>query len=189
MLCSFVLGACGAPPPSQTFDDAGPARADAGPLAPLLPDAGLTQQALDAGAPPRTVFGHLTANGATFELTSGYGNSLGKTHHVQLDSASRNPLVQVVVVTPSDAGAGWEGSCESTPGVLVSAHWVENEQVAYFTEHQRCRVRFDHVASEVNDEYRGSFEATLDRHPLSQLDAGFETLVITKGEFRVVRTN
>jgi hypothetical protein len=189
-LCVGLLVGCGA---TQPVDDAGTdagadASVDAGQR-----DAGSTRDAgfeEDAGPPPaRSVFGSMVVNGKPMELGIGYGNTLGKTHQFRMGTVAANPRVLVVLVAPADAGAGWSGTCGTTPSLLLSAQWIVDAGIAYFTEQQVCQVAFSQVAQNIDDEYRGTFSATLQWNRLSAVDAGLPALTITQGDFRVIRSN
>ncbi len=189
-LVVWLLAGCG----STSTDDAGVdagfdgGGTDAGPRdAGPTPDAGGDD---GGGMPPtRTVFGSMVVNGKAWELATGYGLTIGRTHQFRMGTAETNPRILVVLVAPSDAGAGWVGACGTTPSLLLSTQWIVDGGIAYFTEQPICQVTFSQVAADVNDEYRGTFSGTLRWNPLSAVDAGFPVMTITQGDFRVVRSN
>lgn len=132
----------------------------------------------------------MTVNGAPHELWSGYGTQSPRTHQLRLgtDDALDSRL-QVTLVVPGDAGAGFTGACGTTPSLLFSTQLiVADAGTAFFTLHQQCAVSLTRVATMAGEDYEGTFSGAVDLDPRSVLDAGFTTMTVTNGTFRVRRT-
>lgn len=161
--------------------DAG-ARVDAGAL-----DAGMV--VVDAGPPPQTVFGAMTVNGTPYVLSTGYGTQTLLNHQLRLGTSDAvEPRVQVTLVLPGDAGAGFSAACGGPQAVLFATRWILDGGVAFFTLNPTCTVTLSQVATALDEDYRGTFSGTADLEPRSVLDAGFDVITITNGTFTVRRT-
>jgi hypothetical protein len=164
--------------------DAGVVRPDAGPS-----DSGVVVMPVDAGRTEHTVFGAMTLNGTPFELWSGYGTVSPRTHQFRLITDDLvDPRVQMTLVVPLDAGAGFTAACGGPQPIILSAQYIVGDAgTAFFTLNQACLIRLSKVAAAVGEEYQGTFSGSVDLDPRSALDAGFQTLTITNGTFRMVR--
>lgn len=162
-------------------EDAGLVTTDAG------RDAGVVVS--DGGRPPRVVFGSMTVNGTPYELWSGYGTRSPRTHQLRLGTDDFvEPRVQVTLVVPADAGVGFSAACGGPQSVLFSTQFIRDGGTAFFTLNQQCQVALSKVAADAGDDYEGTFSGSVDLDPRSVLDAGFSTMSITNGTFRVHRT-
>lgn len=187
LLGIVVLVACGGP--STTVGDAGSdmrggagaGKVDAGRPPPPPFDAG--------PPPPQTVFGSVAVNDTTMMLSTGYGTTATRLLTLKLGTSQAVvPYVLVGLSLPSDAGAGYATTC-ANPSVLFSAQYSTDAGLAYFTLNPTCSVTLSQVASSADGgEYQGTFSGTVDWDSRSVLDAGFGTLKLTNGTFRVKRT-
>ena len=163
--------------------DAGMPTVDAG-----RPDSGVIVE-VDAGPPPRTVFGSMTVNGTPYMLSSGYGTQSLNNHQLHLGTDDAiDPRIQVTLVLPGDAGPGFSAACGGPQSVLFAARWIADAGIAFFTLNPACTVTLSSVATAIDQDYRGTFSGTLDLEPRSVLDAGFPVMTITAGSFTVHRT-
>lgn len=168
-------------------EDAGlDAGRDAGVDAGLHLDAG----ALDAGPPPpRTVFGSMTVNGTPHMLSSGYGTQSTNNHQLRLGTSDlAQPQIQVTLVLPVSSGPGSSAVCGGSSGILFAARWIQDGAIAFFTLNPTCNVGLTQVATQIDEDYRGTFSGALDWEPRSVLDAGFPVMTITNGSYTVRRT-
>jgi hypothetical protein len=158
------------------------ARVDAGVM-----DSGFVE--VDAGPPPRTVFGSMTVNGMSYPLSSGYGTESLLNHQLHLGTNDAiDPRVQVTLVLPGDAGAGFSAVCGGPESVLFAARWITDAGIAFFTLNPTCAVTLSSVATAIDQDYAGTFSGTLDLEPRSVLNPGFSVMTITAGTFTVHRT-
>jgi hypothetical protein len=172
-------------------EDAGvDAGSDAGVV--VKPDAGTPDASVtpvDAGRTEHTVFGAMTVNGTPFELWSGYGTVSPRTHQFRLVTDDLvEPRIQMTIVVPLDAGAGFSAACGGPQTILFSAQYIVSDAgTAFFTRNQACLIGLSKVAGDAGEEYQGTFSGSLDVDPRSALDAGFTTLTVTNGTFRLTR--
>lgn len=184
VVLAVVFVSCGGPMPEGR--DAGPRDAGSGQV-----DGGADSgvASVDAGPPPRVVFGSMTVNGTPLTLSSGYGTQSLNNHQLRIGTDDMiNPLVQVTLVLPADAGVGFSAACGGPESVLFATRWIVDGGVAFFTRNPTCAVTLSQVATAIDEDYRGTFSGTVDFEPRSVLDAGFPVMTITSGTFTVHRT-
>lgn len=187
VVIAVVALSCGAPQDADAGSDAG--RGDAGPRRDAGPtsDGGFIE--VDAGPPPRVVFGSMTVNGTPSMLSSGYGTQSLLNHQLRLGTSDAvSPQAQVTLVLPGDAGPGFSATCGGPAGILFASRWIVDGGIAFFTLNPTCLVTLSQVATMIDQDYRGTFSGTVDLEPRSVLDAGFPVMTITNGSFTVRRT-
>jgi hypothetical protein len=188
VVLALVYLGCGGPGSMDGGADAGSSvdagtRVDAGSV-----DSGFIE--VDAGPPPpRTVFGSMTVNGTPYPLSSGYGTQSLLNHQLHLGTDDGvEPRLQVTLVLPADAGAGFSAVCGGPESVLFAARWITDAGIAFFTLNPTCTVGLSSVATAIDEDYRGTFSGTLDLEPRSVLNPGFSVMTVTGGNFTVHRT-
>ena len=185
VVLAVVLVGCGGP--MMEGRDAGPRDGGGGAQIDGGADSGVAM--VDAGPPPRLVFGSMTVNGTPSTLSSGYGTQSLNNHQLRIGTDDTvNPLVQVTLVLPADAGVGFSAVCGGPESVLFATRWIADGGIAFFTLNPTCAVTLSQVATAIDEDYRGTFSGTVDFEPRSVLDAGFPVMTITSGNFTVHRT-
>ena len=191
-LAIFALGvfSCGGSTNVDGGIDAGPLPADSGiDAGPLVRDAGPVEP-VDAGPPPRTVFGSMQVNGVTHELWTGYSIGTPTTRQFRFGTTPTvNPRYQVSIITPASITAGYTATCATDPKLFFFAQYVSDGGIGFYTEAPECSVTLTQVPAEAGQNFEGTFSGTLGLDVRSVLDAGGPSLLITNGTFRVERTD
>lgn len=191
LLLSVVgLLGCG----ESTGDDAGAGDAgldagtpfDAGTDAGAREDAGT--QPVDAGPPPRSVFGSMQVNGVEWQLWTGYSARSATTRQFRLITGDAlSPRIQVTLIVPLDVSSGYAAECGAN--VFFGAQYVTDAGIGFYTVHPTCDAGITTAAAMAGDDFEGTFNATVELDDRSLVDAGGPAMVITNGTFRLQRTD
>lgn len=130
--------------------------------------------------------GEFTANGVHYDVWTGFGALTARTHSIRFGSIETgNPRINVNF---SVSNTGTAFACSMTE-TTFSAQYIVDGKIAFFTRNMTCDIALTQIPAAVDGEYVGTFSGHMDHEPRSVLDAGFPTLTITSGSFRVKRSN